>query len=218
MWHRSESNRHSGVANRSAKSHWTQRPRRLLCVLVAVAALPFAAGCSPELYALSAIVVPLAYRHMNQGGPGSRPNAAQMRTDRPRIHTQPVHTGIVHAAHDTRQLQESRSPVHRERSQGPQPATPSLVTQGALAYREMRWEDAKRFLTEAIVEGACTDSELSTAHILLGAMEYQQGNARAARTHFMAAYRYDRQMQLSPEVFPPHLVDFYRTVNGVKGP
>ncbi len=142
MWHRSKSDRHRGVANRSAKSHWTQRPRRRLCGLVAVAALPFAAGCSPELYALSAIVVPLAYRHMNQGGPGSRPNAVQMRTDRPRIHTQPVHTGIVHAAHDTRQPQEPRS-------QGPQPATPSLVTQGALAYREMRWEDAKRFLTQS---------------------------------------------------------------------
>jgi hypothetical protein len=82
----------------------------------------------------------------------------------------------------------------------------------------MRWEDAERFLTEAIVDGTCTDSELSTAHALLGAIEYQQGNARAARTHFVAAYRYDRQMQLSPEVFPPQLVEFYRTVNGIKGP
>ena len=75
-----------------------------------------------------------------------------------------------------------------------------------------------RILTEAIAEGTCTDSELSTAHILLGAIEYQQGNAGAARTHFVAAYRYDRQMQLSPEVFPPQLVAFYEKVNGVKGP
>ncbi len=108
--------------------------------------------------------------------------------------------------------------AHQDKSPGPQPATPSLVARGAIAYREMRWEDAERFLTEAIVDGTCTDSELSTAHALLGAIEYQQGNARAARTHFVAAYRYDRQMQLSPEVFPPQLVEFYRTVNGIKGP
>jgi len=95
---------------------------------------------------------------------------------------------------------------------------PSLVVRGTLAYREMRWDDAERFLTEAIAEGTSTDSELSTAHMLLGAMEYQQGNPQAARTHFVAAYRYDRQMQLSPEVFPPHLVDFYRTVNDVEDP
>lgn len=44
------------------------------------------------------------------------------------------------------------------------------------------------FSPKAIVEATCTDSALSSAHALLGAIEYQQGNARAARTHFVAAY------------------------------
>lgn len=217
MWHKSEFDHHSG-ANLSTKSHWTQRPLWLLCTVAAVAALPLTTGCSPELYALSAIVVPLAYMHMNQGGSGTKPNAFQARTDHSHIHTTPVHASIVHTAHDIPQPQTSSSSAHQDRSPRPKPAMPSLVVRGTLAYREMRWDDAERFLTEAIAEGTSTDSELSTAHMLLGAMEYQQGNPQAARTHFVAAYRYDRQMQLSPEVFPPHLVDFYRTVNDVEDP
>ncbi len=216
MWHTSESDCRGG-ANPGAKPPWTQRLLRFLCGVVVVATVPFASGCSPELYAATAIVVPLVYRHLNQGGPETTRDTARTRVDRPRIHTTPVRASMVHTANGAQQPQTPGSSVHQDRSASRQSATPSLVARGAWAYREMRWDDSVRILNEAIATGACSDSELSTAHILLGAIEYQQGNPQEARTHFVTAYRQDRWMQLSPEVFPPQLVDFYKTVNGIKG-
>jgi len=113
---------------------------------------------------------------------------------------------------DTLPAQRTRPPPNK------QPAAVSPIVEGALAYREMRWDDAVRILTGAIDSGTCTDSERSKAHILLGATEYQQGNLQAARVHFMAAHRHDAHTQPSPRLFPPQLVNFYKTVNGLKGP
>jgi hypothetical protein len=217
MWYASESDRR-GSAHRSAKSRWAQRLLLFLGRAAAAGILPFAAGCSPELYAATAIVVPLVYRHLNQGRPETGQDAAQTHTDRSGIHTPPVRASIVHTENGARQPQAPSASVHPDRSPSPQPATPSPVVQGAVAYREMRWDDATRILKDVIAAGTYTDSELSTAHVLLGAMEYQQGAPQTARTHFVKAYRYDRQTQLSPEVFPPQLVEFYRTVNGIKTP
>lgn len=97
-------------------------------------------------------------------------------------------------------------------------AMPSPILEGATAYREMRWEDAVMILNRAISSGTCTGSQRSKAHILLGAMEYQQGNLQAARMHFATAHRLDAQTEPSPQLFPPQLIRFYRTVNGIKGP
>ena len=98
-----------------------------------------------------------------------------------------------------------------------QPARVSPVIEGALAYREMRWEDAVRILSRAINMGTCTTAlELNGAQVLLGAIAYQQGDAEAARTHFLAAHRHDAQTEPSPQLFPPQLIDFYRTVNGLQ--
>lgn len=96
----------------------------------------------------------------------------------------------------------------------PQSATVSPVPEGARAYRELRWEDAVRVLGRAIDTGICTESELSQAHVLLGAIAYQQGDAEAAKRHFMEAHRHDRQLEPSPQLFPPQLIDFFKTVNG----
>jgi tetratricopeptide (TPR) repeat protein len=95
----------------------------------------------------------------------------------------------------------------------PQSTSVSPIVEGAMAYREMRWDDAIRVLSRAIDEENITGSDLGKAHILLGAIKYQQGDSEAARSHFVEAHRRDPQTQPSPELFPPHMIDFYRTVN-----
>lgn len=98
------------------------------------------------------------------------------------------------------------------------PTAASAIMEGAQAYREMRWDDAAGILDRALGSGTCTNPEQNQAHILLGAIEYQQGDLQAAKVHFAAAYRCDRSTSPSPQLFPPQLIDFYRTVNGLKRP
>lgn len=91
---------------------------------------------------------------------------------------------------------------------------PTPIMEGARAYRELRWDDAARVLGRAIDTGACTESELGQAHILLGAIAYQQGDAETARKHFTQAHQKDPQLELSPKLFPPQVIDFYQEASG----
>jgi len=88
--------------------------------------------------------------------------------------------------------------------------------EGAQAYREMQWDNATEVLNRALGSGTCTNPQRNHAHILLGAIEYQQGNLRAAKVHFAAAYGCDPSTRPSPQLFPPQLIEFYRKVNDIK--
>jgi len=105
-----------------------------------------------------------------------------------------------------------------EQETEPQPhdrtATVSPIMEGAQAYRELRWDEAARVLNRAINTGTCTRSELGQGHVLLGAIAYQQGDAEAARIHFAQAHRHDPQLQPSPQLFPPPLIEFYKATSG----
>jgi hypothetical protein len=70
-------------------------------------------------------------------------------------------------------------------------------------------------LGRAIDTGACTESELGQAHILLGAIAYQRGDPESARKHFLQAHRHDPQLQPSRDLFPPHLIEFYNAARGL---
>ena len=83
----------------------------------------------------------------------------------------------------------------------------------ASAYREMRWEETAQILREALAAGTCPDAELGKAHLLLGAMAYQQGDVEVARRHFEEAHLQDSRMQPSPQLFPPQLIQFYRSAS-----
>ena len=93
------------------------------------------------------------------------------------------------------------------------PTRISPLVEGTRAYQELRWDDAVRVLGRAITNGTCTEPELSQAYVLLGAIAYQQGDAETARRHFREAHRHDPELAPSPQVFPPPLVEFYKTVN-----
>jgi Flp pilus assembly protein TadD len=77
----------------------------------------------------------------------------------------------------------------------------------------MRWENAAQILQEAMAAGTCRDTELGKAHLLLGAMAYQQGDVEAARRHFGQAHRCDPQIQPAPLLFPPQVIEFYRATH-----
>ncbi len=183
-----------------------RRPRglsRLVCATVVVFLLPFAAGCSPELLVGGAIVGSVLYAHMNKDNLPSRrwPTPYEPRT----YPTSPGAGNHVYTA--------SNPPLARAQPRD-RAVMASLITEGAQAYRELRWEEAVRVLRRAIDTGTCTQSELGQAHILLGAIAYQQGDAETARSHFIQAHRHDPQLQPSPDLFPPQVIQFYKEASG----
>lgn len=183
----------------------TQWSLRLLCGTVVIFMLPFAAGCSPELLVGGAIVGSVLYAHMNKD---SLPARRQPIPHEPR-------TYYANTAGATRAYTASRPPAQTMQPQSEdRPITTSPIMEGAQAYRELRWEDAVRVLGRGIDTGTCTESELGQAHILLGAIAYQHGDAESARKHFLQAHKHDPQLQPSPQLFPPQLIDFYKDASG----
>lgn len=185
-----------------AEPRRTQGLPRLLCGMVVIFMLPFAAGCSPELLVGGAIVGSVLYAHANKGNLPPRTG--------PILHGPRTYYASQGAA--TRAYTASRPPAQAQPDNWTVTASPIL--EGAQAYRELRWEDAVRILGRAINAGNCTESELGQAHILLGAIAYQQGDAEAARRHFVQARRHDPQLQPSAQLFPPQIIGFYKDVSG----
>lgn len=199
MWHRNESD-FRWDANSKARPRRPRGPSRLFCVTVVVFMLPFAAGCSPELLVGGAIVGSVLYAHVNKDGLPAR---------RQPIPLEP-RTYYASSPNATRAYTASRPPAQSNN----RASTASPILEGAQAYRELRWDDAVQILGRAIDTGTCTQSELGQAHILLGAMAYQQGDAETARSHFVQAHRYDPRLQPSPDLFPPQLIQFYKEASG----
>lgn len=204
MWHRNESD---WRCRRDAEAgpRRTSKFMRLLCGAVVVGTLPWAAGCSPELLVGGAIVGSVLYAHANKDKlPTKRePVLHESRTYYP----SPGVGGRVYMA-DNPPTQRTEGP---SRSQA---LTTSPIVEGARAYWELRWDDAAKILGRVIDEGVCTEPELGQAHLLLGAMAYQQGDAEMARKHFIQAHRQDPQLELSPRLFPPQVIDFYQNARG----
>ncbi len=206
MLHRNESD-FRGSTSPKAKSHRTRSILRFLCGVIVVITLPFSAGCSPELMVGGAILGSVLYAHANKDGfPPTRGRVG------PTTYRGGAYTD---SGGPSRTYVASNPPVQKAGSQAPSQAGPtSPIMEGAQAYRELRWDDAVRVLGRAINTGNCTESELGQAHILMGAIAYQQGDAEAARRHFVQAHRYDPQLHPAPELFPPQLIDFYKDVSG----
>ncbi len=194
---------------------------RFFGIGVILTAMAFSTGCSPGLLVTSAIVVPSLYAHLNQ----ARREQARTTADQPLKSTS--YPGVNRVT-DTSSNRVSNAPSVGVPQSSPtqmtkspsnkQPAGICSVPEGTKAYRELRWADAARILTKSVSTETCTAAELNEAHILLGAMEYQQGNPQAAKLHLVAAYRHDRRRRLSSDLFPPQLVEFYKAVNGIKDP
>jgi tetratricopeptide (TPR) repeat protein len=197
-----------GPAKSRARPRGTQRILPLLCGAILVVLLPCSGGCSsPGALVGGAIVGSILYAHLRQDSLSKRQETVPPPVSGRRTYAGSRRTMATYAA--------SHPPAPRtEPPSSNQAVTASPLAEGALAYREVRWEDAVRVLNQAIDAGTCTGRELGQAHLLLGAIAYQQGDAEAARRHFVEAHRRDPQLALSPRLFPPQLIDFYQTIGG----
>lgn len=192
-----------GRLDPKGQGYLTQRILRFLCIGVIVVTLGTSSGCSPSALIGGAIAGSVLYAHMNKDNFPSRRRKVVPTVYRPRVYATPGSANRTYTA--------SSPPVQKaEPKPNGRPVAASPVIEGALAYRELRWKDAVRILNRAIDAGNCTGSELGQAHILLGAIAYQQGDAEVARRHFVVAHRHDAQLQPSSQLFPPPLIDFYR--------
>ena len=171
-------------------------------VVVVVVCLPCLTGCSPSILVPGAIAGSVLYAHLNKDHLPARRNPMR-RSPRPSLSRRRA-TGATTVSH---------APAREAASQSADRAVaPSPIVAGALAYRQLRWGDAVRLLTAAVDAANYSEPELAGAHVLLGAIAYQQGDAETARNHFIQARRHDPQLELSPQLFPPQLIDFYRNV------
>ena len=221
--------------------------------ILILAALPFLAGCAPEVLVPAFIALPVLYANMARGGPANvqRPapplvwpsqnitstvRANPLAIEQPSPQTKPSVQSIPRETVNnnqstTRQIPGAPAPTRVVRSTPPleilpprraepspnrPPTAASAIMEGAQAYNEMRWDDATGVLNRALGSGTCTNPQRNQAHILLGAIEYQQGNPKAAKAHFVTAYQYDRSTSPSSQLFPPQLIEFYREVNNIK--
>lgn len=205
MWHTNESDWGRRRLHRRPESRWMQKMLELLCGAVVAVMLPFAAGCSPEWLVGGAIVGSVLYAHVNQESLPPRPQPV---LQEPRTYDSDRRGA-------SRAYTPNRPPVQRTVSRSKEQGDmASSIMEGCRAYWELRWEDAVRILSRAIDTGTCTPSEQGRAHLLLGAIAYQQGDAETARRHFIRAHRHDPQLQPSPELFPPPLIEFYKNARG----
>lgn len=88
----------------------------------------------------------------------------------------------------------------------------SLIRESEIAYGAFQWDKAKRLLKEALEKKALSTSSQWKALILLGAMEYQDGNTNEARGYFREAHKQNSTMTPSSELFPPQMITFYKSV------
>ena len=199
---------------------------RILSMAVIVATLPVGAGCSPELMVATLILGPTLYAHLDQGCPRTKPSAASASSVRPDIQTNAAtrNKGTSSIPGRTRRTRSAQavSPstpatAGADRPCPRQPTSACPVAEGVRAYRELRWDEAIRILSQVVAGGTCPDSALGQAYVFLGAIVYQRGDIQAARRYFVAAYRYDPQTRPSSELFPPPVVDYYRTANQTDG-
>lgn len=95
----------------------------------------------------------------------------------------------------------------------PQSEDRKTIEKANKAYRNLEWNESSHLLKEAIGRGELSRSDQSQAYILLGAMAYQQGQVREAESCFKKSSEIDGSAIPSAELYPPLLIEFYKSVN-----
>jgi len=92
-------------------------------------------------------------------------------------------------------------------------AEPSAITEALEQYRILEWDRAGNLLRKSLEKGLLSTSEKFNAYVLLGAMAYQLGQIDQAGTYFTKAHVLNPSAMPSSELFPPQVVEFYKSVN-----
>ena len=202
-------------ANPSCRNgrNWRVRAGRRIqssvCVAVLVATLPFASGCTPEMFAGGALAISLLSAHLKNTNPPAKP--PEPTVSRPARTVYLSQARASYANDMSGQSNPATNPHTFSQSERP-PVQISPVAEALQAYKQMQWKEASRVLSDAIERKDLSNSELCQAYTLLGAMEYQTGRLQAARTYFVKAYQHDPEAVPSPELFPPQVIEFYNSV------
>lgn len=198
----------SGHSGHSGLMHARRRVQSILCAAVLAATLPFASGCSPEIFAGGALVISLLSAHLKNSSSSARPPEPAI--SRP-IQANPSQARASYA-NDMSGQSSPTAEQHTFLQSERLTAQISPVVVALQAYRQMRWTEAARALNDAIEGNELSRSELCRAYTLLGAMEYQMGHTQTAWTYFAKAYQRDPEAMPSSELFPPQVIEFYNAV------
>lgn len=91
------------------------------------------------------------------------------------------------------------------------PKEPAL-SKAKEAYVALQWEKTAVVLQEALAQNQLSGEEKWMAYILLGAMAYQRGFLEKAEQYFQQARTVNTGVIPSADLFPPPLVEFYKTL------
>jgi len=87
----------------------------------------------------------------------------------------------------------------------------SLIMEARMAYAAFQWDKAQRLFKDILRKRTLARSLRWEALTFLGAMEYQQGNTNEAKEYFLRARKENRTLSPSGELFPPHMIRFYKS-------
>jgi hypothetical protein len=119
----------------------------------------------------------------------------------------------------------SPNPPARQKPDIPVPPSPRIepvvkhsppeeteITRAVNAYCTLQWEKTTHILRQALARNRLSGEEKWTTYILLGAMAYQRGFLAEAEQYFQQARSANTGQIPSAELFPPPLVEFYKTL------
>ena len=157
---------------------------RLCTVLLSVMTLipcSLLSGCHPAVFAASAILI----NQLEKQEPNRKQHVTTERVQ-PRQYTPP------------------KPPVITP------PTDEQIIEEAQRYYCNLQWQKSTDLLKQVIEKTGLSQSLRWEALVLLGAMEYQNGNTIEARDYFNKAHQESRVLP-SSELFPPAMIDFYKT-------
>jgi hypothetical protein len=158
-----------------------------------------------------ATTVSAASKPLDRGNPESKPLDLAPQTA-PVKPSQPETPAVAGQHEDSKFPRGSDEFAKNVVKQKPAANEPSAIAEALEQYRILEWDRADNLLTNSLEKGLLSTSEESNACVLLGAMAYQLGQIDQANTYFTKAHLLDPSAAPSSELFPPQVVEFYKSV------
>lgn len=118
---------------------------------------------------------------------------------------------IVHF--DRQQYSQPVPDKHRTtRSPVQQPTGSQVIAKAIRSYESLDWNEAKRLFYQALENNDISSSLKWKLWVFLGAIAYQEGNLNEAQKCFINVARQDSGKIPSSELFPPQMIEFYKSV------
>ena len=168
--------------NNFCKTYIKRRLCMIILSLMAFVPCSMLSGCYPAVFAASAILI----------------NQLEKQEQNRKQHIRPARTR-------PRQYTPKKAPVI------PPPTPEQQIEKARLYYHNLQWQKSTALLKDVLTKPALSQSLRWEALVLLGAMEYQNGNTSKARSYFVKAHKENGTMP-SRELFPPVMVEFYQSV------